>query len=278
MRKLATIQKIKNLEKIENADLIEYATILGWKVVVKKNQFKIGDPCIYCEIDTILPDKPEFEFLRKSKFRIKTIRLKNKLSQGICFPLDILPIETQNHVEELYKSILQKIPNAESPIGMDVTDILGITKFEYPIPAELSGKVKGGLPWYVSMTDEERIQILPDVPLMYGGKKFIATEKLDGCLDGETILETEDGLMTIQDICISKYNGKIKSFDFKNNKIVFKKIKNHMINNPTKKWFEIELSNGKKIKLTGNHEIWLPKLGCWRRADQLNGDEEFLIN
>lgn len=90
MRKLASIQRIISLSAIEGADKIEKAVVLGWNVVVKKGDFKVGDLCVYCEIDSILPDKPEFEFLRDRKFRIKTIKLKNQCSQGICFPLSIL--------------------------------------------------------------------------------------------------------------------------------------------------------------------------------------------
>src|SRR5512133_1532260 len=90
-RKLASIQKIVSLTPIEGADKIEVATVLGWNVVVKKGDFKVGDACVYIEIDSILPDRPEFEFLRERKFRIKTIRLKGQVSQGICFPLSILP-------------------------------------------------------------------------------------------------------------------------------------------------------------------------------------------
>lgn len=65
---------------IEGADAIEVVTIRGWKVVTKKNEFKLGDSCVYCEIDSVLPEKDEFEFLRKVNFRIKTIRLCGQVS------------------------------------------------------------------------------------------------------------------------------------------------------------------------------------------------------
>jgi len=89
-RKLATIEKITELNPIEGADAIEVATIRGWKVVIKKGEFKIGDLCVYCEIDSVMPDRPEFEFLRSRNFRIKTIKLRGVPSQGIIFPLTIL--------------------------------------------------------------------------------------------------------------------------------------------------------------------------------------------
>jgi RNA ligase (TIGR02306 family) len=89
-RKLATIEKILEIHSIEGADQIEKAVIRGWNIVVKKDDFKEGDLCIYCEIDSLMPERPEFEFLRPRGFRIKTIRLRNQVSQGICFPLTIL--------------------------------------------------------------------------------------------------------------------------------------------------------------------------------------------
>src|SRR6476659_9737047 len=124
-RKLASIQRIKALDPIPNADAIERATVLGWQLVVKRGEFGVGDPCVYVEIDSVLPERPEFEFLRPRGFRIRTARLRGQISQGICFPLEILP--------------------AGTPLddGADVTGVLGITKYEPPIPVHLAGTMKG---------------------------------------------------------------------------------------------------------------------------------------
>ena len=162
MRKLASIQAIKAIDPIENADAIEKATVLGWQVIVKKEEFKIGDLCVYCEVDSLMPNKQEFEFLRTRGMRIKTIRLRGQISQGICFPLSILPPET----------ILQE--------GVDCTDILGIPKYEAPIPACLMGLVKGKFPSFIPKTDETRVQVLQKVLDKYKGEKCYVTEKLDG--------------------------------------------------------------------------------------------------
>jgi len=90
-RKLATIRKITDIRPIEGADMIELATVGGWSVVVAKDVgHKVGNSVVYCEIDSFLPIKEEFEFLRKSSykkmgdqegFRLKTIRLRGQLSQ-----------------------------------------------------------------------------------------------------------------------------------------------------------------------------------------------------
>ncbi len=197
MRKLATIQKILSLNPIEGADNIEVAQVLGWKVVVKKGEFQVGDLCVYCEIDSLMPQRPEFEFLRNSKFRIRTVKLRGQISQGICFPLDILPIENQWHIKELEKTgyvPALSIGGIDSPIGLDVTEVLGIEKYEAPIPAELAGEAKGGLPSFLQVTDEDRIQILPHIPKQYAGQSFIATEKLDG---SSTTIFWRDGLFGV---------------------------------------------------------------------------------
>ncbi len=89
MRKLASIQKIKNIEPIEGADAIEKASVLGWQLVIRKGEFNIGDLCVYIEIDSVLPEKPEFELIRAKSNRIKTVKLRGQISQGICFPLSI---------------------------------------------------------------------------------------------------------------------------------------------------------------------------------------------
>ena len=89
-RKLAHIELIESLKPIIGADKIEVATVLGWECVVKKDEFKVGDKIIYIEVDSVLPEKPEFEFLRDRKFKIKTIKLKGQISMGLILPLNIL--------------------------------------------------------------------------------------------------------------------------------------------------------------------------------------------
>ena len=162
MRNLASIQKIKALEPIEGADAIEIARVLGWQLVVKKGEFKIGDLMVYVEIDSIMPDIPVFEFLKSRGMRIRTIKLRGQISQGICFNLNILPLDFE--IRE----------------GVDCTDILGIIKYEPPIPACLNGVAKGKFPSYIPKTDETRVQVLQHLLDKYKGEKCFISEKLDG--------------------------------------------------------------------------------------------------
>ena len=97
-RKLASIRIISDIQPIEGADMIELSIVDGWKVVVAKNVgHKVGDMVIYCEIDSFLPIKDEFEFLRKTSYKkmsdgmegfsLKTIKMRGQVSQGLILPM-----------------------------------------------------------------------------------------------------------------------------------------------------------------------------------------------
>lgn len=175
-RKLATIRVIDDIRPIEGADKIELVTVGGWNIVVAKDVgHKLGDHVVYCEIDSFLPIKEEFEFLRKTSykkmgdqegFRLKTIKLRGQVSQGLILPMSVFGDFGWTAYE-----------------GLDVTQRLGIVKYEPPIPAELSGKVKGGFPSFLRKTDEERVQNLVKEYGEYrltSAHQFYMTEKLDG--------------------------------------------------------------------------------------------------
>jgi RNA ligase (TIGR02306 family) len=194
-RKLASIQKIGSVTPIEGADAIEMVTVNSWKVVSKKNEFKEGDLCVYFEIDSFLPVEEPFEFLRKSSyrkmgdlegFRLKTIKLRKQVSQGLCLPISILEKNDEMKIgisKQPWGDQLQLGPYDDAIVieeGTDVTEYLGVVKYEPPIPAQLAGKVKGNFPGFIRKTDEERIQNLTS---KYDGMKkhtFYVTEKLDG--------------------------------------------------------------------------------------------------
>jgi hypothetical protein len=113
-RRLATIQKVSTLSPIEGADKIEVARVLGWDCVVKKGEFKEGDLGVYIEVDSVLPDKPVFEFMKERKFRVKTVKLRGQISQGLFLSVASFP-EIKKPKED-----------------MDVTKLLGIVKYDPP--------------------------------------------------------------------------------------------------------------------------------------------------
>jgi tRNA-binding EMAP/Myf-like protein len=158
-RKLASIRKVKEIKPIEGADLIELAIVDGWQCVVKKGEFVPGDVGIYFEIDSFLPIIEEFSFLDKcckkkmnniEGYRLKTMKMRGEISQGLILPYQKL--------ERFFKND----DGTQFEIGTDVTELLGIQKYEVPIPAQLAGKTKGGFPSFIRKTDQERIQNLFD--------------------------------------------------------------------------------------------------------------------
>lgn len=189
MRTLASIQKIIDLKPIEGADKIEVATVLGWHVVVKKGEFQVGDLCVYIEIDSLLPVDQRWAFLQSggvknmmldgkvyTGYRLKTVKLRGQISQGICFQVPILGTD---------------FPYANIEEGQDVTDILGIVKYEPPVPAQLAGKMRGNFPGFLPKTDETRIQAYPRILERYQDRPFYVTEKLDGSSATYTIKNGE---------------------------------------------------------------------------------------
>ena len=132
-RALATIRRIADIKGIPGADKIELTIVDGWQVVVKKGEYQVGDLAIYCEVDSWVPHSL-VPFLTKSGHfpkiyqeiegqRLKTIKLRGELSQGLLLPsntLDKYNLFTYNE-------------------NADVTEILGIVKWEKEIPACMGG-------------------------------------------------------------------------------------------------------------------------------------------
>lgn len=166
MRKLASVQVIDEIRPIKDADAIECAVVLGWQVVVKKGELKVGDKCVFFEIDSILPDKEIYRFLGEPRkdyngYRLKTMKLRGQLSQGLVLPLELFNFEQDYEV------------------GTDLTQELGIRKYEPPIPEEEGAKSSGGV-WEIPKTDEDRYQSNPELVEQLKGKEYYASVKLDG--------------------------------------------------------------------------------------------------
>ena len=172
MRKLATIRRIAEIRPIENADAIEHVRVDGWWVVAKKGEFQVDDLVVYIEIDAWCPHELA-PFLSKGKEpreyngvkgeRLKTVKLRGAVSQGL-----LLPIPTELNDPTQFTE------------GLDVTELLGVQKWEPPIPAQLRGKIVGNFPSWLRKTDEDRIQnCFKDVSPRLN-ESWVIEEKVDG--------------------------------------------------------------------------------------------------
>ena len=159
--KLASIQGITNIREIPGADRIEAATVLGYQTVIKKGEFQPGDLCVWHEPDTVLAERPEYEFLRKQGFRLKVSRFKGQVSQGLALPLAVLP-------------------PANYAVGDDTTELTGIRKYEKPLSPNLAGVAKGAFPSWMPKTDEPNLRSFPAALEEFTGLECVITQKVDG--------------------------------------------------------------------------------------------------
>ena len=182
MRKLASIQKVIAVEPIPGADRIVSTQINGWRCVTKKGEFAPGDLGVFLEIDSIPPDTEAFRFLwtkrgeppgpRPGNFRIRTMRLRGSLSQGLLLPLSAVGLP------------------ADLTEGEDVTERIGIGRYEPPLPA--GGDMRAGFPRSVPKTGEPRIQSMPELLAELHGRPWVATLKLDGA-SATYLIDPDDG-------------------------------------------------------------------------------------
>jgi len=196
MRKLAAIRKIDAINPIPDADAIEVATVGGWRVVVKKGEYCVGDLAVYCEIDSWIPNELA-PFLSKGQEpreyngvkgeRLRTVKLRGQVSQGLLLQMEkkmdggwLMPVTRRCWVQE----------------GEDVTEELGIQKYEAPLPAQLAGEARGVFPSFIPKTDQERIQNLTR-ELEDWTKMNITwevTEKLDGSSMTVYVMDEDEGV------------------------------------------------------------------------------------
>ena len=180
MRKLASIKRIEEIKAIENADLICAYRVDGWWVVDQKGKYNVGDLVVYCEIDSWIPNSiapflskgqepREFEGVKGE--RLRSIKLKGQISQGLLLPIAILKSFIADYQQ--YHDLSE---------DNDVTDILGILKYERPMSAQLAGLAKGNFPSFIPKTDEERIQNLNKNLSIWNHQQLEVeiSEKLDG--------------------------------------------------------------------------------------------------
>jgi len=196
MRKLATIRKIDAINPIPEADAIEVATVGGWKVVVKRGEYRVGDLVVFVEIDSFVPHALA-PFLSKGQEpreyngvkgeRLRTVKLRGQISQGLLLQMEkkmdggwLMPVTRRCGVQE----------------GEDVTEELGIQKYDPPMPAQLAGEARGQFPSFIPKTDQLRIQNLTTELEDWTdqGYTWEVTEKLDGSSMTVYVMDEDEGV------------------------------------------------------------------------------------
>lgn len=206
-RKLASIQRIWKIEPIEGADKIELAHVLGWQCVVNKGQFKPMDLAVYYEIDSFLPIRPEYEFMRASSykksdimgegFKLKTMKFRGQVSQGLLLPINTVLGDS-----------------FEAELEMDVTEILGVRKWEVEERVTTGGTIIGDRPVSIPKTDETRVQADPKLIDAFAGIEYYISTKMDG--SSHSIGVDADGFHVTTHNCELKDDGMSDFYKFIN--------------------------------------------------------------
>ena len=311
MRDLASICTIEKVWPLEGKDRVQGASFVenGYEVMVSKD-IQPGQLVAFIQEGAILPVRDIWEWLRKRCYRenlngfngflIKPQKFAGIKSWGLAVPLAELGFE-----ESVYSKF---------KAGDDITDLLEIHKYE---PEEDASPTKGeskkaypkwvkfclshlltrwiGRLWQkrhqnsgggfpselISKSDETTIQNMKGALQKYADEKVVITAKMEGqsCVSSDTVVDTEDGPKTIKELVDSNFSGKVWSMNDAGEKELKEVEKCHCLeNNEKTEWYELETVDGRKLKITGNDMVYLPELKCYRRVDQLTGNEKLLVN
>ena len=249
-RKLVSIRTIASVEPIPNADAIEVAVVDGWKVVTKKGEFKAGDLCVYFEIDSFLPDgEPAWQFLVDKSSRIfegvkghklRSIKLRGVTSQGLVLPI-------QFAVDRFVDSEFDEGQEIGEffTVGADISEFLGVKKWEAALPAELVGQAQGLFPSFIRKTDQER------------------------CVSGDTLVATEAGNIRMDVLVYMDKKPAVWSYNHATGENELKPVISVSVQPPSGRWLKIKTASGRELIVTDNHRIWIHDQQSYATADQL---------
>jgi len=224
MRSLASIQKIDSMSPIKDADRIELAHIKGWQCVVDKGMYRPGEYVVFCEIDSFLPIKEEYEFLRTSSYKnspilgegflISTRKLRGEISQGLILPLNSIHLKQHQVLAEepVYEAGYAYPQVIRYWVGKDVSKELGIRKWEEPETATTGGTTKGSASRKIKITDETRIQNIPEILEEFKGVPYYISTKIDGTSCSVSI--DEDGFHVFGHHYEYKDDGKCSFYEW----------------------------------------------------------------
>jgi tRNA-binding EMAP/Myf-like protein len=263
-----------------NADTLNITKVYDYPVITKKNGFKEGDLVVYVPVDSVVPDTEEWHFLcpldsdGKPRFPVGQVpekyrvieakKIRGIFSQGMLAPLPKLPVK-------------------QWKVGEDARQALSITKYEPPVPSSMNGECESAPKGWVFpvYTDVEGIKRYPNV--LIPGEMVVVTEKIHGCVSAETMLETlEIGECSIEQIVKRVRSGEVihvLSHDHSSNEDVFNLVEDVSIleTETNTNWYNLELEDGNRLLVTGDHLIYIPELHAYRCVKDLSSREKVHI-
>ena len=276
---LAKVVELKNIRKHENADRLRIVSIDFQDVVIGEG-LQEGDICVYfpveatintrflsftnsfrdAKINEDLTTKGYFE----SNGRVRAVKLRGEKSCGCLFPIE----ELEKFVGEVF--------NKTNLIGFEFDyydDILICEKYVVPVKTvSASWNGKTGKTSKLSKIVENQWHFHADTENFRKNYFKVKPEdeisisyKVHGCVFHDTKIETmEYGVKTIKEIVDNKIDCHIKSYDIINQEIIYSKIDEYYFLEDDGEWYEIELDDGRLLKITSNNPVWLPELNCYR--------------
>jgi len=295
------IAKIGNFQPIEGADKIESASIILndvpiTRVVIGKGEHNEGDLVVYFDSNLCLSDEfilyidkqhkdyGKENFTSVSRYlargnRIKTVKLKGTISDGLV----ISPEKFENLLDSKTKKLFD-----EGFSFNDLGDMHICHKYVAPVKQQ---------PTTGSKKDRKKrkliSRVIPEMFKFHCDTAQLAknlfrispntvasiSRKIHGCVSWDTVVDTlEYGKKQIKEIVDGKINCHIKALNTLTNEIVFANVDAFYKKENDGDWYEIELENGNKIKITGNNPVWLPRLNCYRKAEELTVNDYVLID
>lgn len=314
MRDMARVVTLNNIVPMLNKDRIICAEFkeTAYTCIVPKETAHIGDFYIMFEADAILPEKPEFEFLRKRCYKeelhgflIKAMTMGQRedgtrvKSWCLCMKPNEVGL-TEKEIEKL-KS------------GRDLTERLEVRKYEPIEDASPTSSFKRAYPKWVKFclshfmfrwigkiwmnnhqnsaggfpdgillrSDEITVQNMPFAIEKFADELVYISAKMEGqsCVSFDTLVETENGPKQIGELVESNFRGNVLSYNETTEECEFKPVTETICleNNKNVEWYELELNDGRKLKITGNDKVYLPELKCYRLVSELKPNDKFLI-
>jgi RNA ligase (TIGR02306 family) len=182
-----------------NADRLDLIRVRGWKAVAQKGLHQPGNLVVYIPEAAILPPAVlqelnlEGKLSGKDKNRVKAIRLRGELSQGVIMPAQV--------AERLIRSGTGMFDFCLHE-GSDVTELLGITKYEEPIPVHMAGQAVPRPSWMPKYTDIENWKNFPGV--LQAGETVAFTEKLHGANMAVGVNRAGDVFVSSRNLCLAE--------------------------------------------------------------------------
>lgn len=275
---IVNVEKVRKVERHPNADRLDLATVRGWQCVVGRDSVSEGDLVVYLPIDSVLPAGLEdiiFEGskVKLSKSRVRTIRIRGAVSQGLAVP---------------YLKLADHYTGLRPREGFDAKDVLGVTKWEPKEPAPFT--TRGGMqrskkqvnPNFRKYTSIQHLKNYPDA--IDGEEQVAITEKIHGCLNGDTLISLANGdRMPIKEIVRNRIDVDVLAID-DNGELAVSRITNWYDNGISDKWKRVKITRnnlGKgnhyiSLMVTPNHRFYNPDSRTYVRCDELRPGDAIL--